>query len=312
MDTGSYPFKYSRIIIWYLYAMNNKVQIKIENTFVSNEKSNEDLGITSYSRAFRKLTHENKGIGKILPINIKIDDEYFLFGVFAFVRSGLTSFFPELPEGTFFDHFTFGKSIASLNAHLTEIIDDKNEKIIPLSPEHLTNGTYHVATFIFQDLELLKITPRIIKYPAIDIKQSELLEDALFTRGDYNGSGNFELIGDKGPVFIQMFLIPKGEDFSNLQFCKSVIIEKISDNFKDDILASTKKLIFFVKHEFQDDYQIGIVAFRYPEDIKTPAYFGFSMDPSMSYIQSSDEEFNKLIREQMKKALQRRRNQQNK
>ena len=137
--------------------MTNKpkqVQVKIENEFATTDKNSDELQITMYERAFRKLTQENDGIGKLFPIYIKIDNSYFVLGIYALNKSGSTSFFPELPQ-SFFDHITLGRYLNKNTAHLTHLAGNKHKKTSSLAIDHLTNDTYHFMTLIFQDLKLV-------------------------------------------------------------------------------------------------------------------------------------------------------------
>jgi len=275
---------------------SKQVQVTVKNTFATSDKNSQELNISVYDRAFRKLTHEKSGIGKIFPVYLKTDGIYRVFGIFTLNRLGSTSFFHELPDGTFFDHITFGNSLSKLNPHLTHVVDEGRKKVSGLLTEPLTNGTHLVATFIFQDLELLKLAPNVIIYPPIDIEQIELLKDALVTKGDYNGSGTLEAIGKEGCVVIQLFIIPKGIDFNKLQFTKSPLVHLL-ENFKEEKMKSIKISTAHLGHEFQDEYQFGFITFRYPEKIDAPMLLGFSMDKSQFYFNSSDEKLNTTIRE---------------
>lgn len=274
-----------------------QVQVIVENEFATSNKNSEELNITVFERTFRKLIHEKSEIGKIFPIYIKIDNIYRVLGIFTLNRQGSTSFFPEFPEGTFFDHITIGNTIDKNNAHLTQLIDGKRKKVSPLGIELLSNGVYHLITFIFQDFELLKLAPKEVIYPPIDVEQFESLKDALYTRNNYNGSGLLDAIGiegSDGPIIVQIFVIPKGVDYRNLQVAKSPL-GPISRYFQDEELINLKKHVIRLKHEFQDEYQFGLLAFRYPTKINSSAYIGYAIDKSNFYFNSMDKKLEASI-----------------
>jgi len=272
--------------------MNNefkKIQVIVENDFATSDKNSEELKVTVFDRAFRKLTHEQGSIGKIFPIYISIDDISYVLGVFALNNNGSTSFFPELPGDIFFDHITIGKSLSENNAHLTQIIEGERKKVSPIKTDLFSNGTYHLITFIFQDFNILKLTPKEVRYPLVDTEQIKLLQDALITKGGFNGSGRLNAIGTSGIVVIQFFLLPKGVDYRNMQFVKSPL-DPIAKYFEDEKIKGVRQNISYLKHEFQDEYQFGILTVRFPIDIHAPAYLGYGVDKSGFYFNSSDEE----------------------
>jgi len=278
-----------------------KVQVKIENTFATADKNSDELSITVYERIFQKFFNKKKGdIGKIFPIYINIENIYRILGVFILNKSGSTSFFPELPPGTFFDHITLGKDITTNNIHLTHIIDSKHKKVTRLKIIPLSNNTYHLITFIIQDLNLLKLAPKEVIFPPVDIEYIELVKDAFFTRGEQNGSGVLEVIGAAGPVVIQVFLIPRGVDWTVMQFAKSPL-GKFSEHFKIEVLNNVKKHIAHLGHEFQTEYQFGLLAFRYPTKLNIPAYLGFGIDTSGAYFNSSDKQLNSTVIKKLSK-----------
>jgi hypothetical protein len=275
--------------------MNDKfkeIKVILENDFATSYKNSEELNITGFNRAFHKLTHEKSGIGKIFPVYLKIDNQYYVLGIFTFNRLGSVSFFPELPQGTFFDHITFDKDIFNKSAHLTHLVDGSRKKVSPLYINHLTNGTYHIITFIFQDFSLLKLAPKEIICPPVDFDLAEPLKDALFTNGSFNGNIILDAVGTDGPVLIQFFIIPNGVDYKNLQLTPS----SFNNYFKDEELKNILIRCFVLpKHEFQNDYQFGIVVGRYPKKLNITAGMEFPMKRSGRYFNSLDSKLNESV-----------------
>jgi len=277
-----------------------EVQFNIENQFATSNKSSEELNITVFDRAFRKLTKENSSVGKIFPLYIKIDNKCYVFGIFALSCSGSTSFFLELPGNMFFDHITFGKRLDKNKAHLTRLAENGHKKVSSLSLDLLSNDSFHAITIIIQDLKLLKMAPRTVVYPSVDFKKFELLKDALSTKGTYNGFGLLEVAGSSGPVIIQIFVIPIEFDCRNLQITKSSFAQ-FAQKFKDKELLDAKRHISCLEHEFQKEYKFGIVACRYPGNVNCPFYFGYAMEKNGLYFNSSDSELDEQVHKINKK-----------
>lgn len=274
--------------------MYKQVQIVVENEFIISYEENSGPIPTVFNRAFRKLTQEDSDVGKLFPIFIKVEDKYYTLGIFALNRLGSTSLFLELPEGTFFDHITFGKDLPQNKTHLTEIINGKRKKVTPLEPALLSNGTYHVLTLLINDISLLELAPKEITYPPIDIKHIDLVKEAVSTRGGYNGSGICEVMGKEGVIVFQLFLIPKGIDVDSLDATK--FGRALSNDFFDEKdFKNITRHKAHLGHEFQNEYQFGLVSYRYNKKIKGPLLLEYSTPKNGMYFNSEDIELKQSI-----------------
>lgn len=274
--------------------MTKQIQIIITNEFATSGKSNLELRATVFEKAFRKLTREKSSIGKIFPVYLKVNEVHYTLGIFTLNNLGSASLFLELPEGTFFDHITFGKELINNKTHLTCVIDNARKKVTSLKPVLLSNGTYHVLTLIIEDTNILKLAPKDILYPPVDVEQAKLLQEALFTRGGFNGSGVLEAVGTAGVVVVQIFLIPKAVDFKVLHFTKSGL-GALTYKFDDNIFKHIQLHQAHLGHEFQNEYQFGLITFRYPTEIDGPLYLGFQTEKSGLYFNSLDGDLNKSV-----------------
>jgi hypothetical protein len=273
--------------------MKKQIQIVIENEFVTLDESTATPNSSVFTRAFRKLTEEKSSIGKIFPIFIKIENKHYTLGVFALNRLGSTTLFLELPEGTFFDHITFGKNLIPNKCHLTEIVENQRKKVTALEPAQLSNGTYHVLTLLVNNLTLLKLAPKEIVYPPVDIEFVDLVKEAILTDGKYNGSGILEAVGNKGVIVVQIFLIPKGVSFELLEpAIDSGFLKNIFDknNFKNIQMHKA-----YLGHEFQSEYQFGLVSYRYDAQIDETLYLEYPTTKNGMYFNSADTELKRSV-----------------
>lgn len=290
--------------------MDNKIQVIVKNEFSSSDKNNIELGITVYDRVFRKLSQENDDIGKIFPIYLKYGETVYILGIFALNKSGTSSLFLELPGNMFFDHITFGNTLQGANVHLTEIFEGNRKKVTNLKPEALSNGTHYVLTLAIQDFGLLKKAPRKILYPAVSATHTSLLNDVFFTRGSFNGSGQIEAEEGPGVVVIQLFLFSTGVDFDVLNVTK-VGLGSLGSGFDEGVIKKTQIHQSFIGHEFQNDYNFGLVTFRYPMKIEDPLYFGFSVDRNKFYFNSSNKDLKYSVDRNAQKAVAKRKQNKN-
>jgi len=133
------------------FAQMQKVKLIVENTFANLSSNNKEIGISVFDRVFNKLITGAGPLGKVHPIYLKFGNYIKTIGVLTLNTSGSYSFFPELPGQPEFDHMTFNKNITKDKHHYTRLTDNGREKVLPITAEHLTNDTYHVASIIVQD-----------------------------------------------------------------------------------------------------------------------------------------------------------------
>lgn len=281
-----------------MFEESQEIGVIIENTFTTSDKNSKELNITVFERVFHKLIFEKSGIGKIIPVYVKNKDDYRILGVFTLNRSGSTSFFPEHLKGVdiFFDHLTLDRDL-NKNAHLTHLIGERRKKLSPIALALTNRGFYHLITFVFQDLDKLKLAPGKIMCPKVNFKQKELLKDSLFSKGIFNGSLMLELHDEKGPIIFQLLLIPKGIDCNDLSFVK----EPLKPILNDKQLRNFKMGITWFEHKFQDEYKLGVLFFRCSQEINMPLFLGYSFDKSGFYFNSLDGELNNSMMKKIRK-----------
>jgi hypothetical protein len=281
-----------------MFDKSQKIEIIIENTFATSDKNSKELNITVFERVFHKLIFEKSGIGKIIPVYVKSKDNYRILGVFTLNNSGSTSFFPEHLKGVdiFFDHLTLDRDL-NKNAHLTHLIKERRKKVSPIALALTNRGFYHLITFVFQDLDQLKLAPEKIMCPKVNFGQKELLKNSLFSKGIFNGSLMLELPEEKGSIIFQILLIPKGIDCNDLSFVK----EPLKPIFDDKQLRNFKIRATCLEHKFQDEYKLGVLSFRCSKEIEMPIFLGYSLDKSGFYFNSSDEELNNSMMKRIRK-----------
>lgn len=277
----------------------NKLQIIVDNSFVTWNKNNKDLWINVFDRVFNKLVSQWHSLWKILPIYIEFDNRTILFGVVTLNEGWSFSFFPELPKHPdFFDHITFNKEITQNKHHYTRIANDRREKLLPIHIQHLSNGLYHAMTFTFSDKKLFKDAPKEIIYPAVDREKLQEIKKSFITSGKPEWSIILK-IDDRNieSYMIQFFLIPKGVDYKNIDKPFMEIIKWFGFGFDHNYIKRVYCSV--IPHEYNDNYCIWITIFSI-ERIKLPfsiltsrnkAWFYSKIDPKEWFYGKVDPEF---------------------
>ena len=242
------------------------VQLIVENTFANSNDTSKSLQLTVFDRVFSKLVNRGGPIGKVHPIYLMAGDKSKTLGVLTLNKSGSYSFFPELPGDSDFDHMTFNKDLQKDKHHYTRVTADGNEKVLPINAEHLTNGMYHAATFVFTDYHLLKGVPKEIIYPVLEISKLKEINDAFITSGNPQGSTLLNLDFTIGSFCMQVFLIPKTTDYRAMTFFLKPF-QSIQPDF--ELEDGTRSFNAVIPHEYQSDYSLGILSFFHRKNIGT-------------------------------------------
>lgn len=239
--------------------MNNykKVQIKVDNTFIHNSAPETSDNLSVYNRAFAKLVNEGSSIGKVHPIYLTIGSTQYVLGVVTLNRGGSSSLFLELPQGTPFDHITFVKDLDKNNHHYTNLTQEGREKVMPLDALLLSNGTRYALTLLIGDKVFLKEASKEVTYPEVDINQLSRLEEAFVTSGELQGSSIMDVGSSKGILCLQVFLIPKGIDYSVINFYTTPL-ETYIPNLNLKLENGSKESNLIIQHPYQNNYMIGI------------------------------------------------------
>jgi hypothetical protein len=236
-----------------------KTQIIVEASFVHPSAPEFNSNLTVFERVFNKLVSEGRSLGKIQPIYLKIVDFYVVLGVLTLNKSGSYSLFLELPGLPPFDHITFVKNLVKNNHHFSGFTDKGREKLLPLSAELLSNGTYHALTLIAGKTSFFKEASKKVAYPEVDIQHLKVLEEAFITKGAPEGSTIIDIRDNEGLLCIQFFLIPKEVDYKLMNFFIEPLKEYIP-TLDLRLENGSPEYKGVIPHEYQDDYVIGINA----------------------------------------------------
>ncbi len=82
--------------------------MSITNPYVS-KRLRGDRKPTVFTRAFERLWKEGKDPGCLIPIFLRMEDDYRVFGVFSLNSGGSVSFFPDFYKLDNFHHLTLNK-----------------------------------------------------------------------------------------------------------------------------------------------------------------------------------------------------------
>lgn len=245
------------------------VQLIVENTFTDAINNSREMGLTVFDRVFNKLLRQDSPLGKVHAIYLKTQTLEKTIGVLTLNESGSYSLFLEVPGETGFDHLTFNKNLQKDTHHYTRLTEDRREKVLPITAQHLTNGTYHAASIVIRDHSLLKNIPKEVIYPEVEQNKLHRIEKAFLTSGSPEGSTIISLNGNNEPICLQLFLIPKDVDHKLMM----AFIEPFKSIQADFELADgTNIQNYLIPHEQHDEYSLGIVAFLYDKQIEPPFY----------------------------------------
>jgi hypothetical protein len=193
------------------------VQLIVENAFAETVSNSKELQLTVFDRVFAKLINEGRSIGKVQPMYLISNNLAKTLGIVTLNKGGSYSFFPELPSDHPFDHMTFAKDLEKDKHHYTGVSNSGREKVLPINAESLTNGMYHVATFVYKDHHLLKGIPKEVIYPEVEVNKLNELKEAFITSDRAEGSAIIKLANDEGVFCMQFFLIPKNVDYKTMR-----------------------------------------------------------------------------------------------
>jgi len=242
-----------------------KLQLIVENSFVTSSANSKDIGITVFNRVFDKLLKKGGSLGKVQPIYLEVGGSLKILGVLTLNVSGSYSFFPELPGDPGFDHFTFVNNYNGCH-HFTRVLNRGRVKILPITAELLTNGILHGISFVIGDVSLLKEAPKEIHYPEVEMADFNRIKDAFFTANKQEGSTILKSDVSNGTVCVQFFLIPKEIDFKKL----SIYPKPIKTLLNENIRGKTSAFNAVVPHEYQNQYSLGIVYICLNKSIDAP------------------------------------------
>jgi len=243
-----------------------KLSLVVENTFIDSAQSSNDLGLTVFKRVFNKLMSDGGPLGKVLPIYLRINGGYKIFGVLTLNKSGSYSFFPEFPGDLPFDHITFVKDLSKNNHHYTKLSPAGREKVLPIHAEHLSNDMYHGISFAC-DASLLKEAPKEIHYPEIDTEHLKEIQAAFLTSGRPEGSIIIQSGTNEDAVCMQFFLIPTTTDYRRMTIYPEVF-QKVQKDFEIKEGQGMNNTV--VPHEYQTAYVLGIETFLYDKKMDNP------------------------------------------
>ena len=101
-------------------------------------------------------------------------------------------------------------------------------------------------------------------------------------------------MGKEGVIVFQLFLIPKGIDVDSLDATK--FGRALSNDFFDEKdFKNITRHKAHLGHEFQNEYQFGLVSYRYNKKIKGPLLLEYSTPKNGMYFNSEDIELKQSI-----------------
>jgi hypothetical protein len=190
-------------------------------------------------------------------------------------RNGSFSFFPEFEGKLPFEHITVPKSFLKNKPHLTDVVDGTNKKIIPVTAQPISNGTYHIFSGLFEP-EFLKDMPKEVVYKDLSINKYDCLQKAFSMEdGSFVGSIIMELPDlDIRNILLQIFIAPKGIEIKNIlpfedAFRKNKEInQKCLHDIADEVFLRLNGICHYTHDDFLVVFCIVVNDKPYKNDLK--------------------------------------------
>jgi hypothetical protein len=233
-----------------------------------------------FARIFNRLALEKRNPGKVVPIFMRTNDDYKIFGAFTLNTGGSVSFFPDFYQLDNFDHLTLNKDFIQKKGHLTKTESNgKRQKPINLEASLMGNGYYHLITFAMIDDDLLMDAPTEVELPAISYTtEEERLKYYDWIENSAHGQCTLEFPGESGFYCVQILVSPKGKSVEGLAVGGSMVEKVLSESvsLKDQIFISRK---IEIPTSQESDFSILILTFKVPYEPKEPFVFLMAQDP---------------------------------
>ena len=255
-----------------------KVEITLKSSLVT-KSPRENRKPTVYKRSIRKLSEDKKHPGKIFRIYAHINQDYKTFGALTFNTGGSISFFPDIYKLDNFDHLTIGKDFLKDKVHLTKVEPtSKHKKAYFFEANDLSNGCYHIITFMMRDGDLLMDSLPEVHYPDIEFESEaeeeflKLLKDAIHT-----DAYMLDFPDEKGFYCTQMQIIPKGKDINSVSIWKNIVEDFTSLQKPLEDIIQAKKLEVEMPAKF--DFSLCLIMFRVNQELNAPFALALAQDP---------------------------------
>ena len=269
-----------RNVVLSLNQFMSTINIKLTNSLISENLPRPNRTPTIYIRTLKHLIALGRHPGRIIPVYLKILNDFKVLGAFTLNKNGSVSFFPDLAELDLFDHLTVDKNFISKGGHFTTL-DSKNKhrKYMSFDITRLDSGDYHIITFVIPNGDLLMDVPSSIDFPSVlvdDHRENEymsILQEAI--------QNDTYIItfpeNTEGLYCVQILYVSNSKQESDIAIWTN-IIQKFTKNIKDlENPIYAKKAIIPLPGM---DFSVSITAFRFPGIENSPMYIGVAKKTS--------------------------------
>jgi hypothetical protein len=258
-----------------------KLEMSIENPYATRTLR-ADRKSTAFMRAFERLWKEGKDPGVLVPIFLRIEDDYKMFGIFSLNSGGSVSFFPDFYKLDNFHHLTLNQNFIEKKGHMTKVeVSGKHKKSIHFEASALqANSSYHLITFVMKDGDLLMDAPKQIECADIhyQTEQQRQLYNAWLNRSVTKGHHVLIFPDEKGFYAIQVLILPKAKSAKGLAVNRGPLeaallnqrsLENENFNVKITEIDTSQK----------SDFTIIVLAMRVPHELKAEFAFYVAQNP---------------------------------
>jgi hypothetical protein len=258
-----------------------KLEMSINNPYVT-KTFRPDRKSTVFMRAFERLWREGKDPGIVVPIFLRIENDYKMFGAFSLNSGGSVSFFPDFYKLDNFHHLTLNQNFIEKKGHATKVeVNGKHKKTIHFEVSALQGGSfYHLITFVMKDGDLLMDAPSQIECPDIHYQTDEQKQsyNAWIDRSVTKGHLTLDFPNGKGFYAVQVLILPKARSTDGLAVNRDPLeaallnrksLEKENFNLRRTVIGT---------HE-RSDFTIIILTMRVPHELKAEFAFYMAQDP---------------------------------
>ena len=258
-----------------------KIQMSITNPYVSN-RLRVDRKPTVFIRAFERLWKEGKDPGFLIPIFLRMEDDYRVFGVFSLNSGGSVSFFPDFYKLDNFHHVTLNKDFIKKKGHLTKVeVNGKHKKSIHIEASALRESSfYHLITFVMKNGDLLMDATPQIQCPDIHYQdeQQRQLYNTWINRSVVRGHCVLSFPDGDGAYAIQILICAKAKSMHGLAVNRHPLETTLLDRRtleKENFNVCTTTIDTAEK----SDFTIVVLTLRIPYELKTEFAFYLAQNP---------------------------------
>jgi hypothetical protein len=262
-------------------ATMKKLQMGITNPYVS-KRLRADRKPTVFTRAFERLWKEGKDPGLLIPIFLRMEDDYKVFGVFSLNSGGSVSFFPDFYKLDNFHHLTLNKDFIKKKGHLTKVeVTGKHKKSIHFEANVLHGSSfYHLITFVMKDGDLLMDATEQIECADIhyQTEQQRQLYNTWIKRSVAKGHCILSFPDGNGSYAIQILIRAKAKSVHGLSVNRDPLEAALLDRRSLEKENFNVRIVTIDTPE-KSDFTIVILTLRIPYELKTEFAFYLAQNP---------------------------------